>query len=156
MKKILLLLISIFVFSCSSSDDSDDSYPIQNDSFVGKWYFGDTVYKLTDGGDYIENASSCDLQTYYKFNSNGTAEIISYYETSTGCGQEEDNISQFIWTKINSSTYRLYSVENGGTESTSNENVVFENSNTMYWKDTFTGLTIEGDEFYERWSYFNK
>jgi len=149
----LFLFVTVFIFSCSSDDDNNEIETL--DPIVGKWFFGNTVYKLTSGGDYIESISSCEAQTYYKFNANGTAEIMSYYDNSTECTLEESDLSQFTWVKVSANIYQLYSVENDGTESTRNESVYFETPETMYWVDVFNGQ-IEGNDFNERWSYFNK
>lgn len=45
------------------------------------------------------------------------------------------------------------------TDDTPNDPIIgkwyFEDTQTMYWVDVFNG-TIEGNDFNERWSYFNK
>lgn len=154
-KNALLFLILMLFYSCSSSDNLEDNQT-QTDPFIGTWHFGNNVYKLTSGGDFIESISSCEAQGYYRFNANGNAEIVSFLDESSECNQEPDNLSSFTWEKLNQNTYRLHSVENDGTQSSSTETVYFENNNTMYWVDVFTSTTTEGDEFNERWSYFNK
>lgn len=151
---LILIIVVVFLSAITLSCNSDDNNSTLNDPFIGKWHFSDTVYILTDQSEYVENVSSCEFQSYYRFNSNGTAEIISFYENGKSCIKEEENISSFIWEKINDSNYRLESIEFDGTESNRIINVVFETPNIMYWFEKFNGITIDGDEYIERRSYF--
>lgn len=157
MRKLIPLFLVFLLLACSSSNDDPVQQPTNNnDQFIGKWYFGNLVYKLNDGSDYVEPISFCESQSYYRFNADGTAEILSYIETGSGCEQEAPNLQSFTWSKINDHTYRLKSTENDGTQSSRDVTVYFESNNTMYWVDVFDGITEQAEEFHERWSYFNR
>lgn len=152
LKLFIIVFLSAITFSCNSDDNNSDTI----DPFIGKWHFSDTIYILTDQSEFVETVSSCEHQSYYRFNTNGTVEIMSFYENGNSCIKEEVNISSFIWEKINDSNYRLKSIEIDGTESNKIINVVFETPNVMYWAEKFIGTTIDGDEFIERRSYFER
>ena len=155
MNKIFLILVILLTFSCSSSDDSNPT----DDPFVGKWFFGPEVYKLDNGQDYTYPLEECQDQGFYRFNSNGTAEIHVSFEDANGeCViMLSDNIETFTWEKQGNNQYHLFSIEIDGTESSRTETVIFINDNNMYWKDTFSnGIQINGQLCYERWSYFYK
>lgn len=148
-------MIFLILTACSSNDDSTTEEK-STEAFIGKWLFGDTVYILKDGGEFVENVSSCEAQSFYRFNTNGSAEITSFIDTGSGCEKEPENLMSFSWQKLSDSSYRLDSTENDGTKSTRNETVIFESNSRMYWQDKFNGVTLNGEEFTERRSYFTK
>jgi hypothetical protein len=99
MKK-LLLLFTILIFSCSSSDDSDNDY--SNSSIVGSW-------KLTS---ILENGipahEKCDLETIMTMLETNKGNYTQYYsedETPDSC--DESNTFDMTWSLASSSTYNL-------------------------------------------------
>ncbi len=147
MNKIFLILVILLTFSCSSSDDSNPT----EDPFVGKWFFGPEVYKLDNGQDYTFPLQECQDQGWFIFNANGSGQLFdSQVNPNGGCMivQYDEN---FGWEKLSNGQYRFIGYSDDTLE------VVFENDNVMYWRDTFgDGFQIDGVPYHERWSYFYK
>jgi hypothetical protein len=99
MKK-LLLLFAFLIFSCSSSDDSDNDY--SNTSIVGSWQL---TTMLEDG---IPAHNRCDLKSIMTVLETNTGNLIQYYsidDTSESC--EESLTIDMTWSLASSSTYNI-------------------------------------------------
>lgn len=149
LKHLFYIAFALMFITCSSNDDGNANN--SEDPFVGKWFFGPEVYKLDNGQDYTFPLGECQDQGWFIFNSNGTGELFDSEENPEGgCVIVPPNGS-FQWEKLSENQYRFIGFSNETIE------VIFENENTMYWKDTFgDGFEIEGEPYSERWSYFYK
>jgi hypothetical protein len=106
MKK-LLLLFTILIFSCSSSDDSDNDY--SNSSIVGSWQ----LTSILENG--IPAHEKCDLESVMTMLETNTGSFTQYYsedDTSESC--DESATIDMTWSLASSSTYNLTFLGVGG------------------------------------------
>ena len=94
MKK-LLLLSALFLFSCSSDDESE---PNEINDLIGTWYL---VSWELDGQS--QNLDSCDLMSYIMFNSNSSFSRIWYETVSGDCIIEGNDTGSFVYSSENNS-----------------------------------------------------
>lgn len=94
MKK-LLLLSALFVFSCSSDDESE---PNEINDLIGTWYL---VSWELDGQS--QNLDSCDLMSYIMFNSNSNFSRIWYQTVSGDCIISGNDTGSFVYSSENNS-----------------------------------------------------
>jgi hypothetical protein len=111
MKK-LLLLFTILIFSCSSSDDSDNDY--SNSSIVGSWQ----LTSILENG--IPAHEKCDLESVMTMLETNTGNFTQYYsedDTSESC--DESVTIDMTWSLASSSIYNLTFLGVGVGESVS-------------------------------------
>tara|TARA_B110000114_G_scaffold77193_1_gene81731 strand:- start:110 stop:511 length:402 start_codon:yes stop_codon:yes gene_type:complete len=101
MKKLLLLLLfTILIFSCGSSDDSDNDY--SNTSIVGSWQ----LTSILENG--IPAHEKCDLESIMTMLETNKGNFTQYYsedDTSDSC--DESATIDLTWSLASSSTYNL-------------------------------------------------
>lgn len=129
MKKILILLLSISVFTACSDDDeaeTDDGTRI-----VGKWYL-ESVHPI--GGQNTLN--TCNQDSFIEFESDGSANSEFYEETESSCELEDSNDGTWVYNGNNNYTFFIPSLGN----TTGNVNFTSDNS------FTFTSPQLPGIE----------
>lgn len=133
MKQILyLLLIALFISSCSSNSESDSSI----DPIIGSW-------KLKSiSSDGIEESDECTRKTTIKFLENGTSDAINYdYEGVNDCRAYPVS---GIWENVGDSNYEFTSQYENSTYKIifTNNNNVFTYSDTEEYNGSFYITTI--------------
>ncbi|WP_026933986.1 lipocalin family protein [Christiangramia echinicola] len=129
MKKVLILLLSISMFtSCSDDDDSgsDDGTRI-----VGKWFL-EALQPI--GGQNTLN--SCNQNSYIVFNADGSGNSEFFEESGANC--ESEGESPGNWSFEGGNTYTFLVPSLGNTTG----NVNFEGDNQF----TFTSSELPGVE----------
>ena len=121
MKQILyLLLIALFISSCSSNSESESS----NDPIIGSW-------KLKSiSSDGREESDECTRKTTIKFLENGTSDAIYYdYEGVNDCRAYPVS---GIWKNVGNSNYEFTSQYENPTYK-----IIFTNNNNVFtYSDT--------------------
>ena len=112
MKKLLLLLLTIFIFSCSSEEGSSDL-------IVGTWfYFG--VTEVTTAGEEFETLTDeCTQKSTITFTESGTFKELDYRDlmnSDEGCVLNEATANRkMMWKKVAEGKYRIFSEGSTGT-----------------------------------------
>jgi hypothetical protein len=108
MKKLLLLLLfTILIFSCGSSDDSGNDY--SNTSIVGSWQ----LTSILENG--IPAHEKCDLESIMTILETNKGNFTQYYsedDTSDSC--DESVTIDMTWSLASSATYNLTFLGVGG------------------------------------------
>ncbi|MCB7480792.1 lipocalin family protein [Christiangramia sediminis] len=115
MKKFLILLLSITLFTACSDDDSDTN---DGTEIVGKWFL-ESLRPV--GGDNTLN--SCNQDSYIEFNSDGTGSSEFFEETETGC--ESEGVDSGNWSYNGGNSYTIVVPNFGST--TGNVNFTGDN-----------------------------
>ena len=122
MKKLLLLILSVLLLSCSAEETS-------NDPIVGDW--GHVGYiEFPENAEPIEiEAGECGKKESMHFKANGELYSVHYYINEImECRLNESATRTYVWTKISEGVYNLKSLGPDGR----NFHFAFPDSNTLW------------------------
>ena len=105
MKKFLILLLSISLFTACSDDD--DSGSNDGSEIVGKWFL-ESLRPI--GGQ--NTLTSCNQDSYIEFNSDGTGSSEFYEETEGACNSDGENSGSWSYNGGNSYTFFIPNIGN--------------------------------------------
>ncbi|MCP9201025.1 lipocalin family protein [Gramella sp. GC03-9] len=112
MKKLLILFLSLSLFTACSDDDdatTDDGMEI-----VGKWYLIDVRTSATQN-----TLTDCNQNSFIQFNADNTASS-EFYENVEGGGCELDGDNDGVWAYLGNSRYQFFIPELGNQTGTVN------------------------------------
>ena len=136
MKKLLVLITTFLVFSCSTSEDSD-STNLDSDPIIGSWHPVKVVQYTSDGEEMVHLINECEQKTTFTFSPEGDMESISYEVVDEKCQLIEPNDQVSVkWERLAEGTYRFIEeqVNLDGEkyiDITTPEKVSFPDENTM-------------------------
>lgn len=123
MKKLLLLLLSIILFSCSAEDEPSNE-------IVGSWQY-QGMTEFTEDGEAIERSPApCAQNSTLKFSNNGNLKEVDYIQDGQGgcminTYATKDDLS---WEEVSKGTYRVFSDRSTGVV----YEISFPDKNTMW------------------------
>ena len=106
MKKLLLLSLTVLLFSCGDSDSINDP------SLIGKWYFNTSEFFIDDSLMGIENYLANEVngcRTYIEFKTNQSFDYLGIAEGNCGDSQSDSG----NW-ELNDNIITLYSSYDDG------------------------------------------
>lgn len=109
MKKILLLLLPLLLFSCSSEETPSSE-------IVGTWQYQGTT-EITEEGEAMENPpATCTENSTLNFSNNGSLSAVEYTPNSMGeCVLNESATSDSLkWEEVSQGSYRIFGQNNEG------------------------------------------
>ena len=137
MKKIILLLLSIGLLSCSKDNDQTPVNAIQTpDPIIGIWTKTAVKYEFQNGTIENQTITGCDLQDRFIINTDGTFQEINFglSVVNNNCIQQTSSFTgSKIWVKANNGNYFFRTIStnaNFDTKITVVESAKFE-SNKM-------------------------
>ena len=125
MKKLLLLLLSILLFSCSSEETPSNK-------IVGTWFFYAVTDVSTTGEEFETLTDECTRKSTITFTSSGAFKELDYREvmnSDLGCVLNETTANRkMMWEEVAEGKYRIFS---DGTTGTVYE-MMFPDKNTLW------------------------
>ncbi|MBZ9629807.1 hypothetical protein LB465_03365 [Salegentibacter sp. LM13S] len=146
MKNLLLLLLAILFYSCSSEDEPSNQ-------IVGSWQY-QGITEFTEEGETIErDPAPCTENTIITFSNNGSFKSVEYtLDGGTGaCIINEFATSDDLhWEEISDGTYKIFSAR-AGTE----YEISFPDNSTM-WMISGGAYTRDGVSYKHKASVYKK
>lgn len=124
LKKLLLLLIPILLFSCSAEEGPSD--PV-----VGTWYFYGVTEVTTAGEEFETLTDECTRKSTITFSESGAFIELDYRiarNSNAGCVLNEATANhKMMWEEVAEGEYRIFSEGSTGTV----YKIRFPNKNTL-------------------------
>ena len=145
MKKLLLPLLALLLFSCSTEEKPSNK-------IVGSWQY-QGITEFTQDGEAIERApATCTENSTLSFSNNGNLKSVDYtIDSNWDCIINELATSDELqWEEISDGTYKIFSAR-GGTE----YEISFPDNSTM-WMISGGSYTRDGVSYKHKASVYTK
>ena len=105
MKKILYALILPLIFACNKDNNDNNSEDLPNEITSGNWIIVNQIDSLGEQTEQFLN--SCQLTSYYTFNSNGMRDVFEYgIDSNNDC--VVNGIFSHPYEEISDNYFRIY------------------------------------------------
>lgn len=130
MKNAILLILGIFMITCSSSDDNN------LDPIIGVWKMTKEVEVYSNGQEEVYVPSICELKNRYTFRENKTLYFTNFPESNDpNCEEQIGGLYQSgTWEKLATNTYKFVltcMIPNCDPIIETPDEITFPNSNTL-------------------------